>query len=459
MAGDTAVLMADGRTRQLADLRPGDAIYGTVARGAHRRQVRTLVLDHWSSVKPAYRVTLSDGTELLASADHRFLSQRGWKHVIGAPYGRRRRPHLTTNDHLLTVGGLASTPVEDAQRAERHLCASIAGDTTSAVVFQTPAPPERAIESRTALPVVAIEPLGRALRLFDITTGTGDFVANGVISHNCYARPSHEYLGFGAGTDFDRRILVKPKAPELLRETFDKRSWRGELILFSGNTDCYQPLEASYQLTRRCLEVCAEYRNPVGVITKAALIERDIDLLQRLSDSARVGVTITVPFWNREHARIIEPYAPSPSRRMQTVRRLSDAGIVVNVNVAPVIPGLNDRDIPAVLEAAAEAGARSAAMIMLRLPGPVKQVFVERLKAALPLSADKVLARTREMRGGALDEPRFGARMRGEGPYAEAIQRLFDTTAERLGLAHSALEDEEPTPFRRPAQGQLGLFD
>jgi DNA repair photolyase len=144
---------------------------------------------------------------------------------------------------------------------------------------------------------------------------------------------------------------------------------------------------------------------------------------------------------------------------MQTVRRLSEAGIAVNVNVAPVIPGLNDRDIPAVLEAAAEAGARSAAMIMLRLPGPVKQVFVERLKAALPLSADKVLARTREMRGGALDEPRFGARMRGEGPYAEAIQRLFDTTAERLGLAHSALEDEEPTPFRRPAQGQLGLFD
>ena len=287
----------------------------------------------------------------------------------------------------------------------------------------------------------------------------------------CYARPSHEYLGFGAGTDFDRRIVVKPKAPELLRQAFDKKSWVGELVMFSGNTDCYQPLEASYRLTRGCLEVCAEYGNPVYVITKAALVERDVDVLQSLQKEARVGVTLSIPFWNADHARAIEPYVPTPRRRMQAVRKLSAAGIDVNVNVAPVIPGLNDRQIPSILEAAADAGAKTAAMVMLRLPGPVKQVFEERLRAALPLSVEKVLARTRETRGGKLNDPRFGSRMTGEGVYADAIKKLFETTAERLGLkigngasgAPSSLrarDDDEPTTFRRPlAKGpQLELF-
>ncbi len=278
----------------------------------------------------------------------------------------------------------------------------------------------------------------------------------------CYARPSHEYLGFGSGTDFERRIAVKPRAPELLREAFEKRSWQGELVLFSGNTDCYQPLEASYEITRRCLEVCAEYKNPVHIITKGALVERDIDVISRLAAEARGGVSVSIPFWNEEHARALEPQAPTPLRRMETVRRLSVAGIPVSVNVAPVIPGLSDRDIPSILEAAARAGAVRASMILLRLPGPVKQVFEERLRSHLPLSADKVLARTREARGGKLNDSRFGERMTGRGEYVDAIRALFDQTASRLGL-----DPREPSfepassSFRRPTdpRGQLRLFD
>lgn len=278
----------------------------------------------------------------------------------------------------------------------------------------------------------------------------------------CYARPSHQHLGFGAGTDFERRIAVKPRAPELLREAFEKKSWQGELVMFSGNTDCYQPLEASYELTRRCLQVCAEYKNPTHVITKGALIERDVDVLAELTAHARAGVSVSIPFWNAEHARALEPGAPTPWRRIETVRRLAAAGISVSVNVAPVIPGLSDGDIPAILQAAADAGAKRAALILLRLPGPVKEVFAERLRTALPLRAERVLARTREVRGGKLNDPRFGARMRGSGEYYDAIETLFDVTARRLGLSprETELDTDAPTTFRRPTDrgGQLRLF-
>jgi DNA repair photolyase len=277
----------------------------------------------------------------------------------------------------------------------------------------------------------------------------------------CYARPSHEYLGFGTGTDFERKIVIKPRAPELLREAFEKKSWKGELIVFSGNTDCYQPLEATYELTRGCLVVCAEYKNPVHIITKSPLIERDLEILLELLARASVGVSISVPFWNEENARAIEPYVATPSRRMKTVKRLAEAGIPVSVNVAPIIPGLSDRDIGPILEAAAAAGARSAAMILLRLPGSVKQVFEERLRERMPLAADRVLARTREIRGGKLNDPRFGARMSGEGQYASAIHQLFEQTARRLGLSpRNASRWEHRSTFERPApkKGQLKLF-
>lgn len=276
----------------------------------------------------------------------------------------------------------------------------------------------------------------------------------------CYARPTHEYLGFGSGTDFERKIVVKPQAAALLRAAFERRSWRGELVMLSGNTDCYQPLEARYRLTRACLEVFAEYRNPVHVITKSPLVERDLDLLQELASVQAASVSISIPFWNEDHARALEPYVTTPQRRMVTVRRLSEAGIAVTVNVAPLVPGLNDREMPSVLEAAAAAGARSAALVFLRLPGNVKTVFTERLREQLPLTAEKVLTRTREMRGGKLYESRFGARMSAEGEYARAIRALFDKTAERLGLCSGEPRAGEATPFRRPSEAprQLRLF-
>ena len=277
----------------------------------------------------------------------------------------------------------------------------------------------------------------------------------------CYARPTHEYLSFGSGTDFDRKIVVKPDAPSLLRKAFAKRSWQGELIVFSGSTDCYQPLEATYRLTRGCLEVCLEHQNPVAVITKAPLIERDIDVLVKLNERASIGICISVPFWNIANARAIEPYVATPQRRMTTVKRLAEAGLKVTVNVAPIIPGLNDEDMGAVLEAAKEAGASSASMIVVRLPGSVKEVFEERVRAAMPLRADRILARTREVRAGKLNDARFGTRQTGEGHYAETIAQLFDRTARRLGLRRDGSTPVEvPTTFRRPGeQTQLDLFE
>lgn len=252
----------------------------------------------------------------------------------------------------------------------------------------------------------------------------------------CYARPSHEYLSMGAGTDFDRKIVIKPRAPELLRAAFAKRTWKKETVVFSGVTDCYQPLEASYRLTRGCLEVCADVANPIAIITKAPLVERDIDVLQTLTRVASAHVTVSIPIWDPERARAIEPYVATPHRRLRIIETLARAGIEVGVNVAPIIPGLNDEDIPRILSAARDAGATYAGSVLLRLPGSVKAVFEERLRAALPLSADRVLHRIRETRGGRLYDPRFGARGSGEGIYARAIGTLFDTWARRLGFRH-----------------------
>jgi DNA repair photolyase len=209
-------------------------------------------------------------------------------------------------------------------------------------------------------------------------------------------------------------------------------------------------------LTRGCLEVCARYRNPVGIITKSALIERDLDVLVDLHRTARLTVTVSVPLWDEAKARAIEPFVTTPARRIRIIERLARAGISVGVNVAPLIPGLSDEDVPAILEAAAAAGAKRAACIFLRLPGPVKAVFEERLRAAMPDRADKVLARVREARGGKLYDARFGARQRGDGPYAEAAMRLFEATAQRLGLETGG-RDQLPTTFARP-RAQLPLF-
>lgn len=277
----------------------------------------------------------------------------------------------------------------------------------------------------------------------------------------CYARPGHEYLSLGAGTDFERRIVYKPEAPALLRDAFDAPKWRGELVAFSGVTDCYQPLERTLGLTRGCLAVCAEYQNPVAVITKSPLVERDVDVLADLARRARVRVSVSVPFWSEEHARALEPFVTTPARRLRIVERLAAAGVPVGVSVSPIVPGLNDADVPEILRRAAEAGATHAFYVLLRLPGPVREVFTERLRAALPLRAERVLARVREVSGGKMYDARFGVRGRGAGPYAEMIAQVFAQAATRHGLSHGetfAVAEAAPeTTFRRP-RGQLTLF-
>jgi DNA repair photolyase len=621
MSGDTEISTGDGGTRALRDLRVGDVVYGTTRRGRYRRYVRTEVLAHWGTVKSAYRITVEDGTELVASADHRFLTARGWKYVTGAQQGGGRRPHLTPNDSLMGFGGvLPPLPASDDYK-RGYLCGIIRGDaslqhvryqragrahgdqyefrlaladlealrrarqylleidiptyefrfqaatavrremtairtparghferlqsiiawpsdpssewdrgflsgifdaegscsrgvlricnTDDAIISQTvrclrksgfrcavepsgghsvatnvrlvgglrermrffqyahPAISRKrdfegtALKSVTPLRVRAIECLGIQIPMFDITTGTGDFLANGVVSHNCYARPGHQYLDFGAGTDFDRKIVVKPRAPALLRDAFEAPSWQGDLVVFSGVTDCYQPLEASWRLTRGCLEVCAEYKNPVGIITKAPLIERDLDVLARLAAVADVGVTVSIPIWDPDKARAIEPYVATPQRRMKTIARLAAAGLDVGVNVAPMIPGLGDEDIAEILTAAATAGARRAGFVFLRLPGPVATVFEERVKEALPLRAERILSRVREARKGKLYDSRWGKRQQGEGPYAEAARALFDTTCRRLGLNTGMMgSGERRRTFARPPRvgDQMKLF-
>ena len=264
----------------------------------------------------------------------------------------------------------------------------------------------------------------------------------------CYARPYHEYLGLGAGTDFDTKLIVKTNAADLLRKEFRKKTWKRECVNFSGITDCYQPIEASYGITRACLEVCLEFANPVTVVTKGFLVVRDADLLARLNVLAGARVCISIPFADAETAKLIEPQAPPPARRFEAVRRLNEAGVPVSVFVTPLIPGLNDRDIPKILEQAAAAGATYASYTALRLPGSVESVFVSRLREVMPLRADRVLNRLRDIRGGALSDSRFGKRMRGSGTYWESIRDLFAISRKRYGLDRNDEAGPEPS---RPA--------
>jgi DNA repair photolyase len=293
-----------------------------------------------------------------------------------------------------------------------------------------------------------------------MSTETGDFVANGVISHNCYARPNHEYLDMGAGTDFDTKIVVKRRAAELLREAFEKPSWKGELIMFSGVTDCYQAIEKDLELTKQCLEVCLEYRNPVSIITKSALVERDIDLIAELAREAGVTLNISLAWTDAEMARTIEPWAASPQRRLMVLEAFAKAGVPVGIMMAPIIPGLNDSQMVRLLELARDAGAQWAGYSLLRLPGVVKEVFQDRLRVSLPLVADRVIHRVMETRGGEkLYDAQWGVRHTGVGVYAQTIATMFEKTKQRLGLGNR----EEPDPvsrFRRPVKptAQLSLF-
>jgi len=273
----------------------------------------------------------------------------------------------------------------------------------------------------------------------------------------CFARPFHEYLGFSAGLDFETKIFVKTKAPELLRTKLSKPSWKPQVVMMSGVTDCYQPAEKHFKLTRRCLEVFAEFRNPVSIITKNSLVARDIDLLSGLAkvNAARVFVSVTT--LDRDVSRKMEPRASLPLQRLRAIQELAQAGIPVGVMAAPMIPGLTDHELPAILEAARSAGARYASYILLRLPHGVKDVFTDWLSTHEPGKKDRILARIRDLRGGKLYDSEWGKRMTGSGIFAEQLSRIFEVTARRLRF------DSEPEPlstesFIPPGGRQLSLL-
>ena len=277
----------------------------------------------------------------------------------------------------------------------------------------------------------------------------------------CYARPSHERLDFNAGIDFESRIVVKEDAPHLLRKALARPKWEPQTVALSGNTDCYQPIERQLRITRRCLEVFAEFRNPVAIITKSALVARDADLLAALARRRAAEVRISITTLDPAIARRMEPRAASPERRLEAIRRLADAGVPTAVMVAPVVPGLTDEELPRILDAAAAAGARSASWILVRLPHPVEELFVDWLGRNFPDRRDRVVRRIQQTRGGTgrLSDSTFGRRMRGQGEYARQLAALFAAGARRSGLDRP-LPPLDPSSFRRPlaADRQLALL-
>jgi DNA repair photolyase len=271
----------------------------------------------------------------------------------------------------------------------------------------------------------------------------------------CYARPTHEFLGLSAGLDFESRIFVKDDAPGLLRAALSAPSWTPSVLAMSGVTDCYQPIERTLQLTRRCLEVLAEFRNPVGVVTKNALVARDADVLAGLASDGCANVALSVTTLNEELRRVMEPRTARADLRLEAVARLNAAGVPAGVMVAPVIPGLTDHEIPAILARAAEAGARFAGFTMLRLPYAVKDLFDDWLARHFPDRRAHVLSRIQDVRGGKLNDAEYGSRMRGEGPAAELIASLFRAARDRAGIPRSG-PPLNTDAFRRA--GQLTLF-
>jgi DNA repair photolyase len=546
LSGETPILMADGSAKPLADVRVGDAIYGTVREGHYLRYKITEVLAHWATVKPAYRVTLEDGTKLVASGDHRFLTERGWKHVTGAEQGPDQRPFLTTNNKLMGFGGLPEPPKESADYRRGYLCGMVRGDGTlrsgryqnrlgemyTANQFRLaladiealdrtrdylrrvgigvtefafspasdtrramtaircssrdtvraiqwligwPSDPEPdwlkgflagifdaegscsrgiwrvhntdpeiikwiclgldalnfeyvlesvkrqpgmvvvrlrgglkeamrffhatdpaisrkrsiegvAIKSDAKLRITAIEPLGLEMPMYDITTGTGDFIANGVVSHNCFARNTHTYLDLDAGQDFNSKVIVKVNAPELLRAKLSSRGWAGEHIAMGTNVDCYQRAEGRYELMRGIIAALRDAHNPFSILTKGTLILRDLDLLLESAEVTDVGLNVSAGFVDRDLWRAIEPGTPAPQRRLDACAALNDAGLRCGVLMGPVVPYLCDS--PAQLEAAvrqaAAAGAAHVTPIVLHLRPGAREWFLGWLREAHP---------------------------------------------------------------------------
>jgi DNA repair photolyase len=542
VGGETPILMGDGRPRRIADVREGDYVYGTVRKGSYRRYTVTQVFDLWSTIKPAFKVTLEDGTELIASGDHRFLTRRGWKHVIGAECGPMRRPHLTLNDTLLGTGAFAEGPMRGPDYRRGYLAGLIRGDgylasypyeypdgrrqhvhrfrlaltdmdalrraqgylvqeagiatrefafptlgrhsmrairaqsrdAVSAIselirwprgvrsewcegflagIFDAEGShsgalricntdpeivdwitwslrllgfryvvedrnrpnglkyvrllgglPEKlrffltvdpAIERKRELEgialknpsprlkVASVEPLGKGWRLYDITTGTGDFIANGVVSHNCFARPTHTYLDFNAREDFEREIVVKVNTPEVARAELMRPSWKREHVALGTNTDPYQWVEKKYELLPGVWEAMRDSRTPCSVLTKSPLLLRDIELFKQIPSFA---ANLSIPTIDEKAWRASEPHTPNPRKRIEAVAELNRAGIPTGVLIAPLMPGINDspEQVEEILELCAEAGAVSIGGICLHLRGEVRDIVMDWLRSYRP---------------------------------------------------------------------------
>ncbi len=347
---------------------------------------------------------------------------------------------------LPTLRGRGATP-NPANRFERLTVEreawSLAADPSPMTEFLVDS--SRTIVARNSSPDVG----------FDVSVNPYRGCEHGCVY--CYARPRHEYLGFSAGLDFESKILVKPDAAKLLWGELSSPRWKPKPLALSGVTDPYQPVERRMRITRACLEVVVEFRNPVLVVTKSFLVTRDIDLLSQLTRYNAASVAISVTTLDPKLHGRMEPRASTPARRLEAMQRLADAGIPVAVFVAPVIPGLNDHEIPSILEASAERGATAAGCVPIRLPFAVKHLFVDWLGRHFPDRRDKVVNRILEMRGGRLNDPRLASRMKGQGPMAEQVIELFRVARQRAGLAE-ALPALSTDAFRRPgAVEQLGL--
>jgi DNA repair photolyase len=433
-SGDTLILMADGGARTLAQLRVGDEIYGTRRDGNRRRYAKTQVLAHWSTIKPAFRTRLEDGTTLVTGGDHRFLTDAGWCYVRDDP-SKVSRAHLRPESRLMGVGGFAAGRPAQVRMLEGEW-----------------------VEASHGLRVVSIEPL-QPMWLYDITTGTEDFIANGVVSHNCYARPSHAYMDLSPGLDFETHIFYKADAAQLLRAELGKRNYVCKPITVGANTDPYQPLERRLKVTRSILEVLRDTRHPVSIITKGSLIARDLDLLADLGRDGLVNVFVTVTTLDNDTKRLLEPRAAAPAARLKIIRQLTDCGVNVGVMVAPVIPAITDHELEQVLAASAAAGARHAGYVVLRLPHELKILFREWLETHYPARAAHVMSIIQSMRGGQDNDSRFGVRMRGMGPFAQLLRQRFQLACARHGLTRGALQPLPTTFFRAPPDnsGQLNL--
>lgn len=355
--GTTPILMADSSTKPLAEVRPGDVVLGTRIEGSYRRLAASKVLDHWPVVRRAFETRLSDGRKLVTSADHRFLSDRGWKYVTGAEQGSCRRSHLTLDSRLLSVG---------PPNLSGHW----------AIGCRLP----------VGSVVSSITDLGVEETMYDISTETGDYISDGVVSHNCFARPTHEYLGLDSGEDFETKIVVKINAVERVRAELASKRWSGEPIAMGTNTDPYQRCEGKYHLTRGIISALLEADNPFSILTKSTLILRDKDLLVEAARRGLAHVSFSIGTLEEKVWKETEPGTPHPRQRVAALARLVKAGVPCGVLVAPIIPGLSDRpeQVEAVRQACAEAGASSVSTIRLHLRRGVKEHYLEWLAQTHP---------------------------------------------------------------------------